>query len=328
VDLAGIDAGGGVTLEGATLNPKATLDLSAATVSGSLVWREMKYGAVGSGSPGDGEQDDGEQDDGEAVPDTGGGDEVSVETPERPNTGEGAASPENSQASVEGPAVNLADVSVGFLDDDPGNWPEGQTLTLEGLSYDRINIDTPIATPKFDFGKEDQPSWLTKRISWLRKQPDETWSPAPYEQLAAALRAAGHESAARKVSIERERDRRDRGGLGPWSSKLNWFLGLTLGHGYRPIFALLWALLSIAVGAVLLDLFLQPGDFRAKENPAPYSPIGYSLDAFLPIINLHQEESRVPRDLGWNVYLWVHIALGWLLTTLAVAGVSGIVRKD
>ena len=39
----------------------------------------------------------------------------------------------------------------------------------------------------------------------------------------------------------------------------------------------------------------------------------------------------LPKSLGsayLRAYLWAHIIIGWALTTLAVAGFSGIVRKD
>jgi hypothetical protein len=68
----------------------------------------------------------------------------------------------------------------------------------------------------------------------------------------------------------------------------------------------------------------------------------YSLDTFLPIVNLHQEENWHPNDSATCVigekqlpcgfilrgYLWLQIMMGWLLTTLGVAAVTGLVRKD
>jgi hypothetical protein len=234
-----------------------------------------------------------------------------------------------SYAHAAEPEITLADARVGFLDDEYKSWPQGQKLTLEGLSYERISIDTPVARPRYERKRgERELDWMDQRLAWLRSQPPDGWSPQPYEQLASALRLSGHESAARKISIERERERRSRGGLGWLARRINWFLGTTLGHGYRPVFALLWALGFIILGWVLLGVFLEPTDFKTKDPAPPFSSFGYSLDAFLPIVNLHQEEARVPRDMGWNIALWIHIALGWLLTTLGVAGVTGLVRKE
>ena len=70
--------------------------------------------------------------------------------------------------------------------------------------------------------------------------------------------------------------------------------------------------------------------------PEPYpifEPILYSADVFLPIVNLHQEDFWLPNgkhDVGWYVllYMWFHIAAGWVLTTVFVVGLTGIVKKD
>ncbi|WP_210407761.1 hypothetical protein, partial [Hydrocoleum sp. CS-953] len=68
----------------------------------------------------------------------------------------------------------------------------------------------------------------------------------------------------------------------------------------------------------------------------------YSLDTFIPIVDLHQQTYWLPNPkkgreiplilfkvktgalLKW--YLWVHIVFGWILTSLWVAGFSGLVR--
>ena len=70
--------------------------------------------------------------------------------------------------------------------------------------------------------------------------------------------------------------------------------------------------------------------------PADYPEFNsfvYSVDTFLPIVDLHQENYWLPRgdgDWGWffRLYLWLHIAVGWLLSTVAVFGLTGLIRKD
>ncbi len=70
----------------------------------------------------------------------------------------------------------------------------------------------------------------------------------------------------------------------------------------------------------------------------------YSLDAFVPLVDLHQVRYWLPNikkipmidpDLHplWRVmgiitpvYFWVHILLGWVVTTLLVVGLTGIIR--
>jgi len=58
----------------------------------------------------------------------------------------------------------------------------------------------------------------------------------------------------------------------------------------------------------------------------------YSIDTFLPIIDFHQESYWLPNPStalgrGIRIYLWFHIGMGWALTTLAVIGFTGLVRK-
>ena len=74
----------------------------------------------------------------------------------------------------------------------------------------------------------------------------------------------------------------------------------------------------------------------------------YSLDTFLPIVNLYQEGRWLPNTGGGDVatlfwpdrycsvtwghllYFWFcfEIGVGWLLTTLALAGLTGLIRRD
>jgi len=76
--------------------------------------------------------------------------------------------------------------------------------------------------------------------------------------------------------------------------------------------------------------------YRASGTIPPDYPrfqaLAYSLDAFLPIVDLHQESFWLPdasKPFGALVrlYLWIHIAAGWLLSTLFVSGVTGLVRR-
>jgi hypothetical protein len=64
-----------------------------------------------------------------------------------------------------------------------------------------------------------------------------------------------------------------------------------------------------------------------------FSPFGYAIDVTIPIIKTDQADNWRPNaaaDWGW-VYLagtWVFTGVGWAFTTLAVAGYTGLVRKD
>jgi hypothetical protein len=76
-----------------------------------------------------------------------------------------------------------------------------------------------------------------------------------------------------------------------------------------------------------------------------FRALTYSIDVFLPIVSFSQEEHWRPGNLGfyeqpkerlynpwtWNwlrMYNRLHIILGWVLTTIAVLGFTGIIRKE
>ncbi|MEO1001345.1 MAG: hypothetical protein AAFW69_12200, partial [Pseudomonadota bacterium] len=59
----------------------------------------------------------------------------------------------------------------------------------------------------------------------------------------------------------------------------------------------------------------------------------YSLDTLFPLVDLEMQEQWIPDERAAagafaRVYLWVHIAMGWILSLLAVAGFSGLVKSD
>ncbi|MEM1275915.1 MAG: hypothetical protein AAGH74_05280 [Pseudomonadota bacterium] len=137
---------------------------------------------------------------------------------------------------------------------------------------------------------------------------------------------------------------------------MSWTFGLVIGYGYRPIRALGFAALFITYGfwtfhsaevareMVPNNPFLLKQEWKEaredKRDPyaafaervpdfQPFSPVIYAIDTFVPLVNLHQEPHWIPQGGTWaRLYLNIHIAMGWLITTLFVASLTGIVKKD
>ncbi|MEX0814059.1 MAG: hypothetical protein WD014_00135 [Dongiaceae bacterium] len=237
--------------------------------------------------------------------------------------------------------VDLTQAWVDALIDDEASWPAKGNLSLDGFAYDRIGGDKPLTDSE-------------TRLRWLHLQPAEHlktgFRPQPFEQLVAVLRKMGHEHDARKIAIEKQRLLRRSGRLGPWDRIINWLLGVIVGHGYRPWRAVSWALAVVLFGWGVFDVaegrqlivpakervYMSPAYIERAELPPEYPQFRafvYSLDVFLPIVELHQEEYWLPLAnglKGWAVwiYMWLHIAFGWVLTSLAVLGLGGVIKKD
>ena len=231
--------------------------------------------------------------------------------------------------------VSLAHATVGVLADDLESWPQPGALILNGFVYGAIAPDSTTDAEK--------------RLDWLRRQDPQLFSPQPYEQLAKVLRQMGHDDDARKIAIARKQALIARSGNR--ASRLARHLVLwPVGYGYRPARAL-WCLLALIAfgtlifsgpvgGGVMLPAKLGEAQVTAYQTCAAlppgyprFQPLVYAIDTALPIIDFHQEAWWLPdeagvRGLGTQVYLWLHIALGWLLTTLGIAAVTGIIKRD
>ncbi|MBI3574299.1 MAG: hypothetical protein HY083_01350 [Gammaproteobacteria bacterium] len=234
--------------------------------------------------------------------------------------------------------VNLMHTRVGQLVDDEKSWPNEKGFFLDGFEYKTFAGSAP--------------QTAVERLRWLRLQPQRKgrfW-PQPYEQLAKVFRDMGHESDARTVLIAKQDDLRKYGQLS-WKARLwNRFLGETIGHGHRTWKVFYYIVLMIVLGWFLFIqadkrnvmqpsrelVYLNAEYIRTGELPDKYprfQPLVYSIDTFFPFVDLHQEGYWLPNvskpsDYWFKVYLWIHIGMGWVLSTFAVAALTGLIRKD
>jgi hypothetical protein len=244
--------------------------------------------------------------------------------------------------------VRLVSARVGRLLNDAASWPAPGHLQLDGFVYTAIAVG---------------PADATARLAWLARQPSTPFRPQPYLQLAKVLRESGHEADAKRVLIEKERARRTHGGLGWVARGWNWLLEVTIGYGYRPWLALIWAGVWVAIGGGLFGWGYEQGvviptkaeaydsDKTTRQEPAFYPAFNrwlYALDTFVPIINFGQKDYWAPqvacnrsgliggggiRLCVWGIralylYRWLHIVAGWVLITLVVTGFTNLVRRE
>lgn len=163
----------------------------------------------------------------------------------------------------------------------------------------------------------------------------------------------------------------------------SWILGGTIGYGYKPFRALWFILCFVVVGSVLFSWGYQAGVITptdkkqsqqsmywvdrattvltpldsVAESAEPYLPFNsfvYSLESFLPVVDLHLAKHWLPDPQVYptapvilfapvsqyeyqfgaafgkylRIYLWIHILAGWFFTSMFVAGFTGLVRRE
>ena len=177
------------------------------------------------------------------------------------------------------------------------------------------------------------------------------------------LRKEGYEANAKEILIAKEEDRGRFTQLPFFQKGWHGFIGLTISYGHHPWKALWWILLVVVLGWGLFAMGSRAGVMRPTKESAyisgdggehrrlsedypKFDPLVYSLDMFVRLVNLHQASYWLPNAnregelltaKGFTVYitgdflrcyLWVHIIMGWVLTTLLVVGLSGLIRSS
>jgi hypothetical protein len=234
------------------------------------------------------------------------------------------------------------------------SWPEQDNLLLHGFIFDDFASKVP--------GSKVETWDTTTQINWIHLQKREEFISQPYEQLAAVLRNMGLQEEAVEVMIAKNKDRGRHVSMFDASVEFIWYntFGPFIGFGYRPWNALFASLAIIALGVVLFgagkhcdivtptegDAYV-PGGHEKRELTEWYprfNALTYSLETFVPFLQLDMRQywapnstrlnrlqiAKVPLPINGPVlrwYLWCHIIAGWVLTTLWVGGLTGLLKS-
>lgn len=147
-----------------------------------------------------------------------------------------------------------------------------------------------------------------------------------------------------------------------WISWIKSFIfWIVSGYGYKPIWCLYWIGAFILVGWYTLSNLYEAGNI-VPNNPIllarewklaaeanlsyPYGdffnyvpdypkfyPLGYALDVFIPFVDLAQEKYWAVQNRADSFggllqrILWLYICIGWVLSAIFAASISGFVRR-
>jgi hypothetical protein len=194
--------------------------------------------------------------------------------------------------------LSLVSATVTTLQQSSDGWPKEGRLFLNGFTYDSLGIKFP----------------RKHGVEWMRLQPKEFFSLQPYEQLANVLKSSGYESEATEVLIAKQDDLRRYGDLKSGAKLWNFLLGLSIGHGYKPHRAFLFMMYFVWLGAALFhdgyrNHLITPSNQAKSERDAmsnypKFQPFVYSLDCFLPTIDLKQKSAWSPNaNKGYEIVI-------------------------
>jgi hypothetical protein len=208
------------------------------------------------------------------------------------------------------------------------SWPS--RMQIDGFTYDRLG---GIGTTA---GAEMLSRPVDWYIHWLERDP--SYSPEPYQQLAATFSKAGEPVKAQRILYEsrkRARQESERESLciiqDRWClpvPNLQWWglslLELTTGYGIglRYFRALGWVVGLTLLGAIILHVQRQePQGFASK--------LFFSLDQLIPrIVQLDKVHDEVEKKLtsGVRRYFYFHKIAGYVLAGFLLAGLAGLTQ--
>ena len=246
--------------------------------------------------------------------------------------------------------VNLRYAKAGILMDDVDAWALFK-VALVGFTYGQF-ANLVDAQSRID--------WLAKRPDGM------PFSPLPYEQAAKVLRAMGKDIDAWGIEREKNRLQREFDGVSLFRKFGGWLLDTLKDAGYYPSRIVKWGLCVMAFGAAVFACadyhgnivpthpvvafreeywgkIAPNGDMRPTQAVPPeypaFNPFVFSLDVFTPSAVFHQEDSWGPRsgggdwldfdiDILWllTLWYWLEVAMGWILTSMLLLSVTGLLR--
>lgn len=187
------------------------------------------------------------------------------------------------------------------------NGAPGPLVHLDGLVYRSLEPPLPVEP----------------RRTLIESDPD-GYRPQPYQQLAAVYRSLGHDNDARQVLLAQQRRRHRH--LHPAGRAWGLLLDATVGYGYRPWLAALWLLAFTALGTAV---FHTHTPHPTQSGPGPhFSALAYTLDLLIPIGGLGQRTAWYWTTPGVQRLAYLLIAVGWLLTTAVIAGVTRTLSRN
>jgi uncharacterized protein YjbI with pentapeptide repeats len=107
----------------------------------------------------------------------------------------------------------------------------------------------------------------------------------------------------------------------------SWMLDLLVGYGRRPWQAGIPCAALVALGCVLFSpKKMEPQ--KPEEAHRLYNRFWYSLDLFLPFVDLQADDVWKPKtnERFLRHYVRLHVMLGWILIPIVLAALTGLIK--
>lgn len=260
--------------------------------------------------------------------------------------------------------LNLSGTSTYSLNDDPTEDNAPRRLILNGFSYVHFSAKAPMdVSVRIDWLARQNPEDYGQDF-WLQpySQLAKVFAGMGHDSDARQIRVE-KEKRQGEVSL-RLAWREGRWGryVRIWVGER--FMRYVIGYGYKPHLCLFWMAAILVATTLFFDAAWRAGDMAPGAPPVLTSPawqqavmdhpvhtarewgkgpgkdyetfhaFAYAFDLFVPLVDLGQQSAWGPSTergplgrIGWWLR-WVLEVVGWVVTAMAAAAVTGLVRRD
>ncbi len=221
-----------------------------------------------------------------------------------------------------------------------GELHTNESIFYKNVRFNKMSVDIPIFRcltikgsyclngmifQSIDVGDEE--GKCEKVLSFLNKAE---YSADVYARLEDFYKLNGYQETANKVFITFKRRERWDGNLPflmrMWSD-IKYYL---IGYGRRIEQSIYISIFFIILGSFILRKEIMTKS-RSQEKVLYFNCFWYSVDLFLPFIDLKMEKNWIPNpDLPciWllRLYMCLHIISGWFLIPIGLAAFTGIIE--
>ena len=215
----------------------------------------------------------------------------------------------------------LSNANVGIIEDAEASWCEEASCESGNL------VKTEITNFKYESGDGlvvgNNTSFTDRSVDWLLQwiksgeNKDGRFNPKPYIQLALVVRESGDPVKADKILYEMQNHEATSTNTPLLRKVFLWLKWALIGYGYENWRALLPLSLLIAIGAYLCPRL------ECIDQPSIPERIWFSVDKAIPVIELGACPKEIKAENWIKSYFYIHQAIGFILASFLVAGITG-----
>jgi hypothetical protein len=224
--------------------------------------------------------------------------------------------PSRSTRWVGASSLNLTNASIGVILSPPSleYWP--RTLVLTSMKTGAFDLDLSGAPGQV---VEKRSDWFE---TWLSRQTE--FTSQPYHHIRTVLASAGDERTAARIGYAgRDRELRDSVKQGEILHAVYLILSkMLIGYGYMMWLPLVWMAAIVATG---MQVFKRSEESKTEPG-CRFDPLFYSIDLFLPLLQLRKRHFECDLKSKARYYFYFHRVAGWVIGSFIIAGLAGFTK--